>query len=230
MEIVDINTVELHTITKTHPVMKEEQFVAFTKDIELNGQLQPVLVYRGKIVDGRHRYRALSLLGVDKIKIDRLSNNMTLEEVVHIVESSELRRHQTATQLAIKAYRLYKRGELTQKEAVEKAGCSLANLKHVVALEGLGRMDIIENLESGGRENVSRDPRYNKMTDSLLAIVGYVKECKAKLEALQIEGEYESKEVEIDNVSLKAVFLLTSGWSKEMKKVLIANLYKSMED
>lgn len=232
MEIVNINEVELHKLTETHPVMGDNQFTALVEDIRSKGQLQPVLVYRGKIVDGRHRLRALKLLANDTIKIERLNNNLSLEEVAKLVESSELRRHQTTTQLAIKGYRVYKRGGLTQKEAAEKVGCSLANLKHVVALEGMGRMDVIENLEAGGKENVSRDYRYNKMTDSLLAIICYVKECRAKLEGMQIESEDEIKENSgepFDDVSLRAVRLLTEGWSPEMKKVLIAQLYKSME-
>lgn len=232
MEIININEVTLHKLTETHPVMGDSQFTALVEDIRSKGQLQPVLVYRGKIVDGRHRLRALKLLAKETIKVERLNNNLTIDEVSLLVESSELRRHQTTTQLAIKGYRVYKKGGLTQKEASDKVGCSLANLKHVVALAGMGRMDIIENLETGGRENVSRDYRYNKMTDSLLAIICYVRECKAKLEGLQSEGEYEIEESSgepFDDVSLRAVQLLTAGWSPDMKKVLIAQLYKSME-
>lgn len=232
MEIVDIKSIELHKLTETHPVMSNEQFTALVKDIECNGQIQPVLVYRGKIVDGRHRFRALNLLENESIKIQRLSNNMTLDDIAKLVNSTEMRRHQSPTQLAIKGYRLYKIGKLTQKEVTDRIGCSLANLKHVISLESLGRLDIIELLEAGSKYNISRDSRFTKMTDSLLAIVSYVKEEIARIEALQIEADEEEKQVakisKEEYNQIQVVDLLLSTWTPEMKKVLIAKIYSSI--
>ena len=233
MEQIRLDEVALHKITETHPVMSTEQFEALKNDIAVNGQLQPALVYRGKIVDGRHRYRALTQLGEESIKITRLQNNLTLDEVTNLVNSTEMRRHQSPTQLAIKGYRMYKVGSLTQKEIPSKVGCSLTNLKAVIALEALGRLDVIELLEAGGKMNVSRDPRFNKMTDSLLAITGYLKEEVARLDALQNDVEEvgeksESKVSREEVVQLQAVELLTASWSPELKKILIAKLYQGM--
>lgn len=233
MEIVSIKSIELHKLTETHPVMSSEQFSALVKDIRENGQIQPVLVYRGKIVDGRHRFKALNLIESDSIKVQRLSNNMTLDEIVKLVNSTEMRRHQSPTQLAIKGYRLYKTGNYTQKEVTDRVGCSLANLKHVVSLESLGRLDIIELLEAGGKYNVCRDTRFTKMTDSLLAIVSYVKEEIARIEALQIEADEEEKQVakisKEEYTQIQIVDLLLSTWTPEMKKVLIAKIYESIK-
>ena len=233
MEEVKLNEIGLHKITETHPVMTPEQFDALKNDIEINGQLQPAIVYRGKIVDGRHRYKALTQLGIETIKVNRLQNNLTLEEVTNLVNSTEMRRHQSSTQLAIKGYRLYKLGKFTQKDIPSKVGCSLTNLKAVIALESLGRVDIIELLESGGKMDVSRDGRFSKMTDSLLAIVGFVKEEVARIAALQVEVEYReeqtvSKISKDEVVQLQAVELLTATWSAELKKILIAKLYQGM--
>lgn len=233
MEQIRLDEVALHKITETHPVMSTEQFEALKNDIAVNGQLQPALVYRGKIVDGRHRYRALTQLGEESIKITRLQNNLTLDEVTNLVNSTEMRRHQSPTQLAIKGYRMYKVGSLTQKEIPSKVGCSLTNLKAVIALETLGRLDVIELLEAGGKMNVSRDTRFNKMTDSLLAITGYLKEEVARLDALQndveeVDEKSESKVSREEVVQLQAVELLTASWSPELKKILIAKLYQGM--
>lgn len=233
MEEVKLNDIGLHKITETHPVMTPEQFDALKNDIKINGQLQPAIVYRGKIVDGRHRYRALTELGAETIKINRLQNNLKLEEVTNLVNSTEMRRHQSPTQLAIKGYRLYKLGNLTQKDIPSRVGCSLTNLKAVIALESFGRVDIIELLESGGKMNVSRDGRFSKMTDSLLAIVGFIKEEVARLDALQIEAAEQEEQVERkvskeEVMQLQAVELLTSTWSVELKKILIAKLYQGM--
>ena len=234
MEQIRLDEVSLHKITETHPVMSTEQFEALKNDIAVNGQLQPALVYRGKIVDGRHRYRALTQLGQDSIKITRLQNNMTLDEVTNLVNSTEMRRHQSPTQLAIKGYRLYKAGNLTQKEIPSKVGCSLTNLKAVITLESLGRLDVIELLEAGGKMNVSRDTRFSKMTDSLLAITRYLKEEVARLDALQVtESDDEnvvkkSSMTQAEFLQIQAVELLTKSWSTSMKKVMIAKLYENM--
>lgn len=233
MEQIRLDEVTLHKITETHPVMSTEQFEALKNDIAVNGQLQPALVYRGKIVDGRHRYRALTQLGEESIKVTRLQNNLTLDEVTNLVNSTEMRRHQSPTQLAIKGYRMYKIGSLIQKEIPSKVGCSLTNLKAVIALEALGRLDVIELLEAGGKMNVSRDTRFNKMTDSLLAITGYLKEEVARLDALQsdveeVDEKSESKVSREEVVQLQAVELLTASWSPELKKILIAKLYQGM--
>ena len=234
MEQIRLDEVSLHKITETHPVMSTEQFEALKNDIAVNGQLQPALVYRGKIVDGRHRYRALTQLGQDSIKITRLQNNMTLDEVTNLVNSTEMRRHQSPTQLAIKGYRLYKAGNLTQKEIPSKVGCSLTNLKAVITLESFGRLDVIELLEAGGKMNVSRDTRFSKMTDSLLAITRYLKEEVARLDALQVtESDDEnvvkkSSMTQAEFLQIQAVELLTKSWSTSMKKVMIAKLYENM--
>lgn len=233
MEQIRLDSVSLHKITETHPVMSAEQFEALKNDIEVNGQLQPAIVYRGKIVDGRHRYKALTQLGEENIKITRLQNNLTLDGVTNLVNSTEMRRHQSPTQLAIKGYRMYKAGKLTQKEIPSKVGCSLTNLKAVIALEALGRLDVVELLEAGGKMNVSRDTRFNKMTDSLLAITGYLKEEVARLAALQVETEEveEATKQKISKeevVQLQAVELLTASWSVDLKKILIAKLYQGM--
>lgn len=233
MERIRLDEITLHRITETHPMMSVEQFDALKSDIELNGQLQPAIVYRGKIVDGRHRYKALTQLGKEDIKVVRLQNNLTLDEVTNLVNSTEMRRHQSPTQLAIKGYRLYKLGKLTQKEVPSKVGCSLTNLKAVISLESLGRLDVVELLESGGKFDVSRDSRFHKMTDSLLAITNYVKEEIARIEALQIEGDSDevtirSKISKEEYTQLQVVDLLMSSWSPEMKKVLVAKIYSSL--
>ena len=227
MEILDIHDVSLHKLTETHPKMNQEQFLALTKDIEKKGQLQPVLLYRGKIVDGRHRFLALTALNIGTIKATSIPNNLSLDEVAKVVDSTEMRRHQSPTQLAIKAYRLYKATDMTRTESIARTGCSLSNLKLVLALDKLGRLDVIDNLEKGVKFDVSDDSRFTKLTDSLLAIVNSIKASNAKLEALAIKSEVDTEEYQQNvNYSLiDAILVLTKSLSEYEKKVLIAKLY-----
>ena len=226
-------TMTLHPLTETHPVMTKEQYEAFKLDIQNNGQLQPVLLYRGKIVDGRHRLRALLDLGISTILTTDLGNNLSLAQVRAKVISTEKRRHQSPTQLAIKGYREYKKG-MKQADAVQATGCSLANLKHVVALESLGRLDLIDVLEKGGKVDIG--PRgYLKYTDSLLGIVQWVKsEQKVSEAGFITSSEEEFYEGEpkpsINMHKILGIDMLTDNWEPAEIRALIATLSKKLSD
>lgn len=220
----------LHKITETHPRYTHEQFRALVLDINEDGQKVAVDVYRGKIVDGRHRYMALVELGIEYIKCCILANNSTLDSLARSVNSSEVRRHQSPTQLAIKAHKLYI-GGLKQPEAIARVGCSITNLKHIVRLVKLGRQDIIDSLEEGGKIDVSTDSRYSKMTDSLTAIVAFTlaaQECaKDKTDEYYNEGTPKLSSAEYSMID--GVALVTASWNEMMTKNLIARLYKNLE-
>ena len=232
MEIVtkSISLVQLHPLTETHPVMSVEQYEAFKADIAKNGQLQPVILYRDKIVDGRHRLKALKELGSDTIKVTSLPNNLTLTEVKQRVVSTERRRHPSPTQLAIQGYREYKAGA-KQSEAVLSTGCSLANLKHVVALERLGRLDIIDLLEKGGKVDIGI-ANYNKFTDSLLGIVTWVKRQQDHIEQVlqTLDKENEEDKVtpdeQVDMSKIYGITLLTKSYTDKELDMLMYHLTK----
>jgi hypothetical protein len=230
-----VSGMELHHLTETHPVMAVEQYEAFKADIATNGQLQPVILYRNKIVDGRHRLKALKELGEKSIKTVSLPNNLTLTQVKAKVLSTEKRRHQSPTQLAIRGYREYKAG-MKQSEAVTSTGCSLSNLQHVVALEKLGRLDVIDLLEKGGKVDIGVT-NYSKFTDSLLGIVTWIKKQQAHTETLlqeltkEVDTDTEKSVRNIDIVKLDGLALVAkSSCNKEELKVLIAKLHTLMEE
>lgn len=57
---------ELHELCKLFPLMPEDQFTALMQDISANGLRQPIVIHEGKILDGRHRYKAASPLAVSR--------------------------------------------------------------------------------------------------------------------------------------------------------------------
>ena len=57
-------TYAIHPIAEIFPRMPGEEFVALKKDIRENGLLEPIWLYEGKIIDGRHRYYACQEVGV----------------------------------------------------------------------------------------------------------------------------------------------------------------------
>jgi len=178
MEEVKIDSLTLHAEALTTPRMLTEQFEALKDHIDKHGQLEPATTYRGKIVDGRHRWLALQELGIETIKIERMPNNSTLRDIKNIVRGKETRRHETASQLAITAYRLTldKNDPLTQADACSKVG---ANRKRVSEAKKIatvyGRSDILELLFNGEKFNTGTThvPFY---TDSLGTILKWLSE------------------------------------------------------
>lgn len=50
---------EVHPLAERIPAMTEEEYTQLVEDIGAHGLLDPITMYQGCILDGRHRYRAL---------------------------------------------------------------------------------------------------------------------------------------------------------------------------
>src|SRR5262249_930939 len=55
---------EFHPIANVFPLMMGDEFKRFKEDIRTRKQQEPILIYEGKILDGRNRYNACKELGI----------------------------------------------------------------------------------------------------------------------------------------------------------------------
>ena len=94
----------IHDLARKHRSMNEMEYTSLVQSISEVGQTDPVLVYRGKIVDGRHRYYALKDLGIDYIKYIELPHKAALEDIKEMISGSEARRTDTPAQKTARAY------------------------------------------------------------------------------------------------------------------------------
>ena len=125
MEVLNINDIQIHKIANSHRTMTEKEFESLKGSIQDNGQLVPVILYRGRIIDGRHRKLALEELGEKTIKCTHLPNNLSLAEVKNKVIGTEMRRADNVMQKAIRGYKDILEGNgLTQEETGIKFGVS----------------------------------------------------------------------------------------------------------
>ena len=65
MTLAEFNNLAEHDLAALMPEMDEEQFAALKDSIELRGARNPIILYEGQILDGRHRYRALKELAAE---------------------------------------------------------------------------------------------------------------------------------------------------------------------
>ena len=178
IEEVMIDSLTLHDVALSTPKMNDEQYSALKQDIEMNGQIDPAIVYRGKIVDGRHRWLILQELGIKVILITRLPNNTTLAKLKSLVRSKETRRHESAAQLAISAYKYMQdsKENISQADAAEMFGANRKRISEAKKIaEFYKRPDILDTIFNGNKVNTgtSNIPFW---TDSLATIVKWLAE------------------------------------------------------
>jgi hypothetical protein len=177
---IDIDTLEIHELANLTPLMSDEQYEALKHSIELNGQQVPIVTYRGKVIDGRHRIKALKELGKKTVKAIAEDSTLTIDDIRDkIMNVYENRRHQSVTQKAIMAYRYYttkkKFGEkISQGEAAALIGTTRLQLSRAQKLHSLAGDTIINILFNGGKIDIGTKIKpYN--TDNLLSLINYFK-------------------------------------------------------
>lgn len=123
---------------------------ALTVDIDTNGQMEPVVLWQGAVVDGRCRQQALTALGKDIIYRE-LDPEMTEEEVKVFVKAVNTRRNLTASQKVAVACKQYfeDKGNLTISQVAKSWGVGEMTLKNALWIY---KQDpaVIETIFDGG--------------------------------------------------------------------------------
>lgn len=91
-----------HPATALIPPCRDEEYGALKKDIETNGQQEPIVLHEGTILDGLTRYRACTELGIEPKFIKYAG--ASAED--YVISKNLHRRHLTPSQLAAIAARL----------------------------------------------------------------------------------------------------------------------------
>lgn len=124
-----------HKLAGLVPMANAKEQEILNEDIEKNGQIEPIVLWQGKIIDGRCRNLACILLGLEP-KIRELPWNTTEEEARALVKSLNTRRNLTQTQKIISACRVSMDSlvKTKLKEVAKEWGISetiLKNARHI---------------------------------------------------------------------------------------------------
>ena len=152
-KILETDKIAHHKIASIHRKMSEREFISLKLSIQEVGQLEPIKLFKNKLVDGRHRQRALSELGIQDIKVEILPNNLSLKQVKDIAIGTEMRRADNVAQKAIRAYRWYQENAdtATREEAGIKFAIDRKEVGRVEKLEARVGSDMIDRLYKDGK-------------------------------------------------------------------------------
>jgi ParB family chromosome partitioning protein len=109
--------VAIHDIANLWPAMADDEWREFVADIAANGLLDPIITWRGAIVDGKHRYKACTETSVEP-RFDRLPDEWDEWKVAVHCQSKHRRRNLSATQKACVAAEVIEKYGQAAKERI----------------------------------------------------------------------------------------------------------------
>jgi hypothetical protein len=95
-------TYEFHPLANIFPLLEGNEFDCLVEDVRLHGVREPVFLYEDKILDGRNRYRASEVAGVNCPLIPFMGD----DPVAFVVSMNLKRRHLNESQRAMVAAKL----------------------------------------------------------------------------------------------------------------------------
>jgi len=111
---------EYHEIANIFPMMNDDEYRSLSEDIAKNGLINPIVLYEGKILDGRNRYKTCNEIGV-------IPKYITYEgdsPLAYVISLNLQRRHLTSSQRAMLALKVLPmlEAEARKRQATHKEG------------------------------------------------------------------------------------------------------------
>lgn len=149
---------EIHPIANIFPAMSDSEFQALRDDIEQYGQREPIWLYEGKVIDGRHRLRACEELG----RAPRTEVYDGFDATAFVVSLNLHRRHLSESQRGMVAAKLANLGDgqradhaaqicapVTQDRAAEMLNVSRRTVQAAAKVKDEGAPELVAAVESG---------------------------------------------------------------------------------
>jgi len=150
---------EDHPIASIFPLMPDDEIAVLAEDIASNSQRDPIWLLDGKILDGRNRYRACVLVGVEP-RTEQYTGN---DPLGFVISKNLHRRHLDVSQRAMVAAKIStaKQGErrdlepsrnsgkVTQEEAAKLLNVSADSVGNAAKVLANGVPSLQKAVESG---------------------------------------------------------------------------------
>lgn len=152
---------EAHEIANVFPMLSDAELKSLAADIAENGLAVPITTYQGKILDGRNRYRACEIAGVDPT----MEEYYGADPLAFVVSHNLIRRHLDESQRGMVGGRIatlkhganqFKKEEgsddpssPTISEAAEMMNVGTATIKRARTVIAHGEAGLAEMVEGG---------------------------------------------------------------------------------
>jgi ParB-like nuclease domain len=87
-----MSELRFHPLADIFPLMEGAEFDALVADIKANGLREPIVLYEGKILDGRNRFRACLEAGIDPMVEENYGDDIG-DPAAYVVSANIRRRH-----------------------------------------------------------------------------------------------------------------------------------------
>ncbi|MCP6719031.1 MAG: ParB N-terminal domain-containing protein [Patescibacteria group bacterium] len=112
-----------HEVSSYLPLLEGEDFDALVEDIKQFGQIEPAILFEGRIIDGRNRYRACKKLSITlKTREWKPSGATGITPLQFVISENIMRRHLTIAQRSEVGLLLLEEEEKLAKERKVKIG------------------------------------------------------------------------------------------------------------
>lgn len=171
---------ELHELATIFPPMGLAEFAGLKSDIEQNGQLEPIWIHEGRVIDGRHRLLACQELGIEP-EVEEYTGDNPMQ---FVVSRNLHRRHLNESQRAMIGAKLanLERGDnqhssidlCSQKQASELLNVSVPSIKRAVEVHRNAATPAIIHAVEAGNMSVSLASQVAKLPEEEQEVVASV--------------------------------------------------------
>ena len=134
-----------HELSSIFPLMEGEDFDALVEDMREKGQLKKGILFEGKILDGRNRYRVCGILKIP-FKTEEYSEKISPRD--YIISENLHRRHLTVAQRAEIGLILLEEEEKRAKERFSKIKEEEAKVRAIEGKKGFQKINDKEKKDS----------------------------------------------------------------------------------
>lgn len=145
-----MKTDDVHPACMLFPDMTEEEYQQLKSDIQAHGQREPCVFYQGQLIDGRHRWRACTELGIKPD--ERVIKGDDFDPIAYVVSANLHRRHLTTSQRSIIGAAAEEMLSAAAKERQRAAG---GDKRSATAKKSL-RADLPEPVEHRARDDAAK--------------------------------------------------------------------------
>jgi hypothetical protein len=185
-----------HPLADIFPLLEGAEFEELVEDVRAHGVREPIWIYEDKILDGRNRYRAAAVAGVECPARVYEGN----DPVAFVISANMRRRHLTAKQKCELIGKLLKATpEKSDRQIAETARASPTTVGAVRAkMEATGdvsRLDTRRDTQ-GRKQPATKPPTFRRRTDTKSQAALAASAAMAKSVAEKAEAEIEQRAVQ----------------------------------